>query len=378
MNDGILVDESRYGEATDEIIFRGIVENVKDSNRHKRVIYVSIGSASHMGTIKDNKKIVEPMYMHQFPPTLSELELKHPDATFQIILIDPLMESVPYITTDESGLKQSDNFIKSDDNVELYKHRTANKTVYVIRKYASYMGNVDERYCDISSLLNDLIALSIRDETLFIFNDFSGRSSNELIEYYDKQKAVKEHLNHIIIGLTMRTDYGCYIDLTNDMCKFAYMADVDRIRVFNPYFYLLNNIDVDTCGVADDIDDDGTKIMITQMNGVFETNKKIIKDGLLSVYRRTHMLAKGKPIDFDKYELSKYNEKFGTDLQKIYEDGKHVELNDLIRAGLINECDKITKLHKINCDGITMFTIITMDESPYNWGTSYDTFFEMM
>jgi hypothetical protein len=375
-NNGI--EASKFGEADDGKMFESIVKNIRESDRHKRVIYISLGAAANMATIKDERKIVEPMYMHQFPPTLSELENKHPDTTFHIILIDPLMESIPYIITDETGLKQSDEFIRCNEDVELYRHYTGNKTVYVIRKYASYIGNEEEKYCDINPLLRDLIGMSVCENSLFVFNDFSGRSSNELATYYDEIKPVCEHLNHIIIGLNMRTEYGCYIDLTNDMCKFAYFVDSEKIMVFNPYFYLLNDIDIDSCGISDDIDDDDAKIIMTQTQSIFETNKKKIKDGLLCVYRRTNMLTKGASIDFGRYELNQYSTRCGINLQKLYEDKEYVKLNNVIREELIKEFEKIIKLHKINSDGETMFKMVTIDESPYNWVTAFNTFFEMM
>jgi hypothetical protein len=262
--------------------------------------------------------------------------------------------------------------------VELYRHYTGNKTVYVIRKYASYIGNEEEKYCNINPLLRDLIGISVCENSLFVFNDFSGRSSNELATHYDEIKLVCKHLNHIIIGLNMRVEYGCYIDLTDDMCKFAYFVDAEKIMVFNPYFYLLNDIDIDSCGISDDISDNDAKIIMTQTQSIFETNKKKIKDGLLCVYRRTHMLTKGASIDFGRYELNQYSTRCGINLQKLYEDKEYVKLNDVVRKELIKEFEKIIKLHKINSDGETMFKMVTIDESPYKWVTAFNTFFETM
>jgi hypothetical protein len=370
MDDNNVFEASKFGGADDGKTFDCIVKNIRESDRHKRVIYVSLGAAANMMTIKDERKIVEPRFMHQFPPTLLELENKHPDTTFHLILIDPIMESSPYIITDE--------FIRCDEDVELYRHRAGNKTVYVIRKYVSYIGNEENTYCDINPLLRDLIELSVCENSLFVFNDFSGRSSNELAAYYDGITSVREHLNHIIIGLNMRTDYGCYIDLTDDICKFAYFVDAENIRVFNPYFYLLNDIDIYSCGIFDDISDEDAKIIMTQTQCTFETNKKKIKDGLLCLYRRTYMLTRGATIKFGKCELNQYSTRCGINLQKIYEDNEYVKLNEIIRGELIREFEKMINLYKINSDGETMFKMVTCDESPYNWVTAYNTFFEMI
>jgi hypothetical protein len=215
-----------------------IVKQVLPTIKNAVCIYIGVGTAAHMVREINGKKELEDLYYHQYPKCLEEMN-QSTDITIFHILIDTVMESPPFMTIDKSkGL----DFIQVDN---MYYSKCNKHIVYPLKMTVTmdcYNNNYHPEWINITEELRELNQLAINENLLLIYNDFSGRSNKTLANYFDE--SISKNLDHIIYGLGSRGDHGCYIDLLNPECKFAFISidsfDRKSIKVFNIYDIVKN------------------------------------------------------------------------------------------------------------------------------------------
>ena len=211
------------------------------------VVYTGIGTAA--GYLSANGTLEAANY-HQYPPFLQELKQRHQNLRLYIILIDPRQEDPPYLTKMEPYRKLHNGtdtcWLTLDGFTRVYVWRTNVGTVVDLpladEKEAA---NDNISFVDITTELVALNAFAVEHSICTFYHDFTGRRNHLLAEYFDKDPHVRGHLDYIIYGFSARQDHGCYFDLTNDACFYAYHFDKGLrfrhplLRVFN-YFHFIN------------------------------------------------------------------------------------------------------------------------------------------
>lgn len=223
--------------------FTNIISDIKTSDKTYRIIYVAIGSAGysikHSMKTEKGKNIYEQKYMHQFPPFLQYI-VGHKFINFHIILIDPLLEEIPFIVQYPDSI---DEYFKGiffkHENKYLYLNEDCNIAVYPIRQNVCYIGNLNNTDIDITPYLTQLNDIAIQDNSLLLFQDFSGRYVDTIAGYFDR--TIAKHLDHIIYGLTMRKDFSCLPDLTLEIHDYTVTFIENKITIFNPWYAIINN-----------------------------------------------------------------------------------------------------------------------------------------
>lgn len=204
---------------SDEVCIDDVPNFINNDKSSKIMVYVGIGSALPYEKISDNNH-------HQYPPCLQRIKNKHVGAKLYFVLIDPDMELVPYVAK-EYKMEKFENY----ENV--WTNKESGMTVISIKKAVTYHLALDNGYksYNINNVFGKLNKLSIMNNWFLLVHDFSGSSVNMLATYLDEY--IKDHLDHIIYGLDLRIDEGCYIDLCE--CKLEPMS-TDELKVYNPYF----------------------------------------------------------------------------------------------------------------------------------------------
>jgi hypothetical protein len=212
------------------------------------IVYIGVGTAAGTYTMIDNQKIVEPQNYHQYPKALQDMEnIIGKNVKKYILLIDPCMEEIPHIVTDQrNGFK----FIKQADDVYVdYKNQIF---LQVLRKnvthdaYSGMMYGADG--INITSSLSELIEICKSNYCNMIYHDFSGRQLLPIYNHHESQ--IGDHSNHIVIGFGAQGDFGCYFDMTSPIATFAMKPDVSPdkrqfINICSPRYYLKQNISID-------------------------------------------------------------------------------------------------------------------------------------
>ena len=179
-------------------------------------IYIGVGSAAHMR----NGNILADEHYHQYPKFLEEMHHAINMVSFHI-LIDPTLEDPPFMVIDKS--KNIYENIKKND---MYVSICGNHYVYSLKKSISILGDIRYGELDITEEMHILNRLAMEMNILLVYADYTGRSIKPIAKYFDEY--IGSHLDHIIYGLGNRSHYECYIDLTSNLSKFAYIVNRNK------------------------------------------------------------------------------------------------------------------------------------------------------
>ena len=259
-------------------------ENYKNDNKNKqKVIFVSIGSAAHMRKTIEYISHLDTQYNQQCPEWINRLirdkyndnKITEKFLDIDIILMDESLEKPPYCARhNECAMKCHTDYNKyingeitidteceielciyhkcydtlsnyeiNDEYNNIYvsdneKHKI---TVYSFNDNITYPGDEYNDYekvkkendlHDISPFMRRMNELAIKNNWFMVFHDFTGRNAIIFMQLMDRE--IENHYNHVIYGLGLRCDTGCYIDLTDITCDFVYY-DNEYMSAYNPY-----------------------------------------------------------------------------------------------------------------------------------------------
>jgi hypothetical protein len=220
--------EQRHGMPSLDL--DSIISNIPIDEPHC-CVYVAIGSAAHMARQVGESWIIEPQFEQQYPRFLRNLKAELPCNPVHVILIDPYMEDPPFIACNEMKML-SFNWNRIAENI--YVEDVCNITVYVIRKYAEYVGGAkrhNEGTIDITGSLRLLNEMSIQHGWFVVVQDYSGNNIVDAwMELVLEDSRLQMHGDHIIYGLNSQCDGGCYLDISQPNCDFYYIIDQTGIK----------------------------------------------------------------------------------------------------------------------------------------------------
>jgi hypothetical protein len=179
------------------------------------IIYIAIGSA--------NSKQWEPKDNQQFPPFLHDFKINNMNINIKIVLIDPLLESPPYITTTTDSFlsdawypdKDYNNIIHNEYNVDVFSYKTA-----------ACVTN-DEHGINISELLKTLANSVSQNNQLLFYHDYTGINTFKVNTELD----IDVLSDKICIDITRGSDLSCCFDLS-DPENYPYIKSKEGNKLF--------------------------------------------------------------------------------------------------------------------------------------------------
>jgi hypothetical protein len=358
-------------------IIATIKQNINEER--KNIIYMGIGTAA--GYREPDGSLADKHY-HQYPPFLQNLKNSIPDVDMHIILIDPYQENPPYMVADK-GLQQMNN---GQQHINIYCSPDNTLFLYVLREniYTDAEINNKEEYINITPELKELNQYAIENDAVFIYHNFTGIDNSMLAELFDKE--LGEHLEHIIYGLGLREDFGCYFDLS-EQCAYHphYIDEWGNIKLFNMYYYMVNeklnslhtdiwnkyiwNNDNNNDNDNNNNNDNNNDIFKAHMDKMLHIIKHELNNVILQKLRTVFRLITGE---------EKMNELISLQLMgsrhrhhKIHDlyikNEQYTELYDSLLTEYGKKLDIVAFCNNMDITGRDILEIIILDDKPFNW-----------
>jgi len=181
--------------------------------------YISVGCAE-----------LNPDHTQQYPPFIQQIKKDYPSTSITIILIDPLLQDIPYCITEQlKNYKWStpkyDNIFISDRN-EI--------TIYQFKECVDWLP--DEKSINSTNIYTGLLKYQnkiIKDgNSLLFFHDFTGRDTGELAVIMDP--TLGDNKKYVMYDISVRQNEGCYIKLDSSDNMPIIRID-NRPEIINPY-----------------------------------------------------------------------------------------------------------------------------------------------
>jgi len=341
-----------------------IILDIKDNYikiKKPHAIYLGVGTAA--GYRESDGTLLDKNY-HQYPPFLQNLKNSIKDLHLSIILIDPCQEDPPYMVKDKGLVNKEiiDNtFISQDQSL----------TVYTWREDVQTDPYQDARGINITSNLRELNQFAIESDSLFIYHNFTGKNNRILAEFFDEE--LKGHLDHIIYGLGLREDFGCYFDLT-DLCSYHpfYIDSKNKIKLFNIYDYINNNkLDL----LKSDINNKekfnvDNNIFNSHMEKILHIVKYELNNIILQVLRTVFRMITGEELNYVDNNAQNFNcfdDKKRNICVNLITDRNYTDLYELLLTEFGKKLDIVSIYKGLDLTGREILEFITLGDDPFDW-----------
>ena len=376
-----------------ESIYADIKNKINQLPNEPAIIYTGVGTAAGL---RNEKGLLELTNYHQYPPFLQDLKNNHPYLNLYLVLIDPCQENPPYMVQDKN-LILVDEFKNTLNHKYIDEHQKI--AVYVLRKNITSTPYIDPLKNDEENNLNEdnvnamiNITAELRDLNQFasinknvstIYHDFTGRRNDLIAEFFDEEINPID-LDHIIYGLSVREDHGCYFDLNSISSFMPYRLNKNnnsyRFEFFNIYKYLAeNNIDA----IQQDAKIYYPPYMLDMINiqseKVLAAIKTEFKNNIFSTMRLLLKLIRGdeKPEDIKNIHIFAYvSHTKRIFIEEKFKEGNYRELFDYLIDFFSKKMEIIVKIKKIDLTGAELirFVINEKEEDMYNWYNNLNYF----
>lgn len=323
----------------------------------KHAIYLGVGTAA--GYREPDGTLLEKNY-HQYPPFLQNLKNSVQDIELSIILVDPYQEDPPYIMKDKGLVFNNNNtFISPDQSL----------TVYTWREDVRTEPYEDVRGIDITSHLRELNQFAIDSGCVFIYHNFTGRNNRILAEFFDED--LKDHLDHIIYGLGLREDFGCYFDLTDLCCYHPFYIDAhNHIKIFNVYDYIINSkLNLLKSDISQKFNNDNN-IFNSHMEKVLHIIKHELNNVVLQSLRVVFRLITGeeiKPFDNNVQNFNCFDSTKRNTCLNLITDKNYTGLYDFLLTEFGKKLDIVAVFKGLDLTGREILEFITLGDDPFDW-----------
>jgi hypothetical protein len=331
----------------------------------KQVIYLGVGTAA--GYREPDGTLLEKNY-HQYPPFLQNLKNSIQDVHMSIILIDPYQEDPPYMVKDK-GLSIKDKGLICNINNNTFISLDQSLIVYTWREDVRTEPYEDVRGIDITSHLRELNKYAIDSGCIFIYHNFTGRNNRILAEFFDEE--LKDHLDHIIYGLGLREDFGCYFDLT-DLCSYHpfYIDSHNHIKLFNVYDYIINGkLNFLKSDIAQKFNNDNN-VFNSHMEKMLHIVKHELNNVALQSLRVVFRLITGeeiKPFDDNAQNFNCFDSIKRNICLNFITDKNYTGLYDLLLTEFGKKLDIVAIFKGLDLTGREILEFITLGDDPFDW-----------
>ena len=346
---------------------------------HPVFIYIGVGAAAY-----SNPLPLE--HYHQYPPFLQDMRNMVADLHIFLVLIDPHQESPPMVVRDNE--MQDVNRVQDAKDVN---HDQAHYTtldgklqafVYRHSVYTDADIHIPDNAINITETLRGLNQFAKENQVSLVYHDFTGRKTALLAEHFDIE--LKEHLDQVIYGMSVREDHGCFFDLTQVNAYFPFRLENQVntrpiIKMFNYYKYINNNTcaDIDIKGYPEEMHSlaDIQRNQISQIirNQFKNTNLSLlrqIRNILLEPIEEQQPLADIAGQDQQQAGLYMFNELpslYRRMFMDLYKEKEYDLLYELLFNYSASQLEIMCKLKKVDMTGEELLTFITLNEDPYKW-----------
>lgn len=339
-------------------IIESIKENISNIPSNPICIYIGVGSAA--GAI--NYHGVKDIYYHQYPKCIESIRESYPDTITFHILIDPMMESPPFMTTDRA------KFTEFELNNDWYHSMDNKHFVYCLKQAISTIGSSQLDALDITKNLHALNQLAIDENILLVYNDFTGQCVKPLADYFDKY--IVEHLDHIIYGIGNRCDQGCYIDLLHPSNQFIFSLEKsekrDIVKILNIYHLYYNKMNLENSISKYPLE--CIDILTCIIESVLQDRYEYYINQWFYYLRIVHQLINGK---LELHEINKYQleQLLNTvpDHKDIFKEGNYSLYFTKQIEMYSSHLDIIRYIKNIPIDNISLLQSILSDKEIYRW-----------
>jgi hypothetical protein len=354
-------------------VLNAYLDKINSCTTKYQSIYLSIGSAAGLVKTLDNgSKFLEECDNQQYPPCMKKLKLSTIDSDMHIILIDKMIEKIPYIVANhDMSCIGKEWRLENHDSLEIYHDDELKIHVYVLREYVRYddASEYENNFIDIFSFLVELNNIAIHKKIFLLANDFCGRSIRKVKSRFTEQ--IKNNLDHIIYGFDH--EGACYINLSNDQTNFVFSLS-DRVTIFTPvkfknYKDIVNRIE------KMNIDD--KNIALTQLDEFINNIDKDIKNLLIPEMRKCKLLCDGKDVaiypNIIDYFLKQFNQSFDT--RDMYSEKNYTVIFEFCKYVFKNSCQKIFIFFDKPIEDIDILMILILSEPDvYKWTKIYNNY----
>ena len=377
---------------------QSIYADIKNTINHQEelepvLIYTGIGTVAGL---RNENGDLDSMNYHQYPPFLQDLKNKYPFLSLFIVLIDPIQENPPYMIADKGFL--NNNVERNNDTKYKYDIKAEKITIYVLKQNVLTEPYIDpynkaedlldannnnvNAMTDITNELRDLNQYAaLKNNVTTVYHDFTGRRNDLLAEYFDEEIAAAD-LNHIIYGLSVREDHGCYFDLNLISSYMPYClknggeGGARRIEFFNIFQYIKENRIKDIASDAKKYYPPSMHEMIhIQSEKVFAAIKTEFKNNIFSTMRVLLKLIRGEERiedgDINNYlyifrYISKTKRRI---VEEKFKQGLFQEVFDYLIDFFSVKMETLVKLKQLDLTGkeLIQFVINEHEEDIYNW-----------
>jgi hypothetical protein len=353
-------------------------------SERKNIIYLGVGT--YAGLKEADGSLLLKNY-HQYPPFLQSLKNSRADVSLSVLLIDPCQENPPYMVEDmglvpnhmglvpnhmgivpkHMGLVSKPNNNLSDD---IYTAPDHSLTLYTLRQTV-YTDPYEKRNDDdlnITAHLRDLNNYAMENNVLFIYHDFSGRNNRLLAEYFDAD--IKNHLDHIIYGLGLREDVGCYVDLT-DLSSYhpVYRSAQGALKLFNVYDYIVNdklNVMLYNSILNTDTNTD-TDMVNAHMQRLLIIVKQDLHNIVLQALRVVFRLITGEEVKEFETEYTYFSPEKRNLCLHFCREKNYGDLYDFLLTEFGKKLDVVAYIKKLDLTGREILEFITLGDDPFRW-----------
>lgn len=349
-------------------------------NSNQTVIYVTVGCAAHqiqkIQTNNNNEDhwILPENVNQEYPLFLQILKLRFPRANLHIFMIDPLLEDIPFVITNNDKKTLKNNWYQI--NNEMFYNKNENTTIYAIKDnmiypYDKFVEN--KKYNVFFEKLNNYAKQL--DWTVFLC-DFSGRRIRDSAIYFEEE--LKNHLDHIIYGFFADDEETstCIIDTTSSDCLYVLSEDNNKIKVFNPYMYNDNYFDelpnfLHKLNHNANINKKDIIIATTQIKNFLRDKKRHIRD-IIYALRAVYIGIQKKEIIND-YHIARVNilaDKYKFKFYENFDENSYQSMFDNLKETFFNEIEKYARIiffddtkELIN----ERYHLMMKEKNVYNW-----------
>ena len=358
------------------------------SLEHPVFIYIGVGAAAY-----SNPLPLE--HYHQYPPFLQDMRNMVADLHIFLVLIDPHQESPPMVVRDNEmqdinqvqdakdvNQVQDAKDAKDVNNDQAHYTTLDGKLQAFVYRHSVYTDadiHIPDNAINITETLRGLNQFAKENQVSLVYHDFTGRKTALLAEHFDIE--LKEHLDQVIYGMSVREDHGCFFDLTQVNAYFPFRLENQVntrpiIKMFNYYKYINNN----TCA---DIDiklypEEMHSLADIQRNQLIQIIRNQFKNTNLSLLRQIRNIllepiagqqAEQQPLA-DIAGLYMFNELpslYRRMFMDLYKEKEYDLLYELLFNYSASQLEIMCKLKKVDMTGEELLTFITLNEDPYKW-----------
>jgi hypothetical protein len=225
------------------------------------------------------------------------------------------------------------------------------------------------RGIDITAHLRELNQFAIDSGSLFVYHNFTGKNNRILAEFFDEE--LKDHLDHIIYGLGLRENVGCYFDLT-DVCSYHpfYIDAHNRIKLFNVYDYILNDkihllkSDFNMKYINEN------NIFNSHIEKIVHILKYELNNVILQTLKAVFRLITGEemqPCDDSTQDFYCFDSVKRTKCLNLLADKNYSELYELLLIEFGKKLDIVAVFKGLDLTGREILEFITLGDDPFDW-----------